>query len=196
MRAAAFLSRTIRQTTLISCTVLCTALIPAAAMHAQSSEASAAAKLRDEYMADMDSTHLKIIAIAAAIPESRYGWRPAPAVRSVSEVLMHLTGEWYYYCPLSVAAKPPTDFGVPREHLAALEKLSTKAEVTAQLEQSWTYCRAALAAADPAQLTGRYKPWNATLSQAAFGMTGDQHEHLGQLIAYARSVGVTPPWSK
>ena len=25
---------------------------------------------------------------------------------------------------------------------------------------------------------------------------GDQHEHLGQLIAYARSNGVKPPWSK
>ena len=24
----------------------------------------------------------------------------------------------------------------------------------------------------------------------------DQHEHLGQSIAYARSNGVTPPWSK
>lgn len=25
---------------------------------------------------------------------------------------------------------------------------------------------------------------------------GDQHEHLGQSIAYARSNGVVPPWSK
>jgi uncharacterized damage-inducible protein DinB len=27
-------------------------------------------------------------------------------------------------------------------------------------------------------------------------MDGDLHEHLGQLIAYARSVGVKPPWTK
>jgi len=25
---------------------------------------------------------------------------------------------------------------------------------------------------------------------------GDQHEHLGQSIAYARTNGVIPPWSK
>jgi hypothetical protein len=25
---------------------------------------------------------------------------------------------------------------------------------------------------------------------------GDQHEHLGQSIAYARTNGVVPPWSK
>jgi uncharacterized damage-inducible protein DinB len=163
---------------------------------AQSVDSGAVTRLRDEYVADLDSVHVKIVALASAIPEAKYRWRPAAGVRSVSEVLMHLTGEWFYYCPLSVAAKPPADFGVPRERLAALEKLSGKADVTAQLQQSWTYCRAALAGADPTQLAGRYKPWNVTLGQAAFGMTGDQHEHLGQLVAYARSIGVTPPWSK
>jgi hypothetical protein len=32
--------------------------------------------------------------------------------------------------------------------------------------------------------------------RVALLFSGDQHEHLGQLIAYARSLGVTPPWSK
>jgi hypothetical protein len=27
-------------------------------------------------------------------------------------------------------------------------------------------------------------------------MAGDLHEHLGQLIAYARMNGIKPPWSK
>jgi hypothetical protein len=48
----------------------------------------------------------------------------------------------------------------------------------------------------PAELTATYKPWGTPLDQAAFIMTGDLRGHLGQLIAYARSVGVTPPWSK
>lgn len=29
-----------------------------------------------------------------------------------------------------------------------------------------------------------------------FILSGHTHEHLGQLIAYARSNGVVPPWSK
>ena len=33
-------------------------------------------------------------------------------------------------------------------------------------------------------------------AKSAFSMAGDLHEHLGQLITYARSVGVKPPWSK
>ena len=65
-----------------------------------------------------------------------------------------------------------------------------------QLTKGWAYYVAQMKQVDASKLTGRYAPWNTTLAEAAFGMTGDQHEHLGQLIAYARSVGVTPPWSK
>ena len=50
--------------------------------------------------------------------------------------------------------------------------------------------------ADAAHLTKAYKPWGVPLDKAAFSMAGDLHEHMGQLIAYARSVGVKPPWTK
>ena len=159
-------------------------------------DAKSAALVRDQYLADIDTVHVKLLALANAIPADKYTWRPGEGVRSISEVLMHVASEWYFYGPLSVAGKPPADFGVPRETLPKLEKITDKAAVLAELDKSWAHCKAQLAGADPAQLTGRYKPWNATLAQAAFGMTGDQHEHLGQLIAYARSVGVKPPWSK
>jgi uncharacterized damage-inducible protein DinB len=35
-----------------------------------------------------------------------------------------------------------------------------------------------------------------TEQDAVMFILEDQHEHLGQLIAYARSNGVVPPWSK
>ena len=35
-----------------------------------------------------------------------------------------------------------------------------------------------------------------TKQGAAFMLIFDQHEHLGQSIAYARSNSVVPPWSK
>ena len=160
-------------------------------------DAKSAAHLRERYLTDMDSVHSKFMQLANAIPEDKYGWRPVPGVRSVSEVLMHVVSEWLFYGPMSVGAKPPEDFGVPKETLPKLEKDYTKkAEVIEQLNKSWTYFAAQLKAADPATLVATYPPWNVTLAEAAFGMTGDQHEHLGQLIAYARSIGVKPPWSK
>ena len=159
-------------------------------------DAKSALHLRNEYSADLDTVHVKIVALANAIPADKYSWRPAPGVRSISETLMHIASEWFYYVPGSVGGKPPADFGVPRETIPALEKIATKSEVVAQLNKSWTHSKAVLAAADASQLTGSYKPWGLPLDQSAFSMAGDLHEHLGQLIAYARSIGVKPPWSK
>jgi uncharacterized damage-inducible protein DinB len=159
-------------------------------------DAKSAAHLRDKYLADLDTVHVKIVALATAIPEDKYGWRPTAGVRSVSEVLMHVASEWYYYAPKSVAANAPANFGEPKEALPKLEKITGKREVLDQLNKSWTHCKAQVSSVDAAQLTGRYKPWDMTLDEAAFSMSGDLHEHLGQLIAYARSAGVTPPWSK
>ena len=160
-------------------------------------DAKAATHLRERYLTDMDSVHSRFMPLANAIPEDKYSWRPAAGVRSVSEVLMHVVSEWLFFGPRSVGGKEPADFGAPREALPKLEKEHTaKADVIDQLKKSWSYFEAQVKATDPAKLTGKYPPWNVSLAEAAFGMTGDQHEHLGQLIAYARSIGVTPPWSK
>ncbi|MDB4892377.1 MAG: DinB-like domain protein, partial [Gemmatimonadetes bacterium] len=59
-------------------------------------DAKAAAVVRDEYRADLDTVHAKIMALANAIPEDKYSWRPSPGVRSVSEVLMHVATEYYF----------------------------------------------------------------------------------------------------
>jgi hypothetical protein len=76
--------------------------------------AKAAAAVRDEYMADLDTVHAKIMALVNAIPEGKYSWRPSAGVRSVSEVLMHVATEYSYYVPGSVGGKPPADFGPQR----------------------------------------------------------------------------------
>lgn len=173
------------------------AIAPTRVAVAQASQdVTDASRLLGQYASDMDSVHVKLAALADAIPEDKYGWRPASGVRSVAEVFMHLAGEWYFYCPRSVGGNQPGDFGAPPAKLTALEKIGAKHEVIAEMQKSWAYCKAQLASANPANLTGKYKPWNMTLGDAAFGMVGDQHEHLGQLITYARSVGVKPPWSK
>ena len=172
------------------------AALPRSAAAQDVVDARGATYLRDSYLVDLDTTHSKIMALARAIPADKYSWRPAAGVRSVSEVLMHVAGEYYFFMPMSLAGKAPADFGAPREKLPELEKIADKAQVIAELEKSWAHGRAQVAGADPAQLTGRYRPWNATIGQAAFVMSGDLHEHLGQLIAYARAVGVKPPWSK
>ena len=187
-----------RRSYLFGAVVIAGALLPARASFAQDPfDAKSAAHVRQEFVLDMDTLHVKIVALAKAIPADKYGWRPAPGVRSISEALMHVAGEWYFWAPSSMAGKPPADFGDPKTKLPALEKdVTTKDAVVAELEKSWAHCSTQLRATDASMLTGKYKPWNTTVDAAAFGMAGDLHEHLGQLIAYARSVGVRPPWSK
>ena len=159
-------------------------------------DAKSATFVRDRYLTDLDTLHAKVMALAEAIPEDKYAWRPSAGVRSVSEAFMHIASEWYYFTPMSVAAKAPDNFGTPREALPKLEQITKKSEVISELNKSWTHCRAQVSGVDASKLTGTYKPWNVSLPEAAFAMAGDLHEHLGQLIAYARANGVTPPWSK
>lgn len=160
-------------------------------------DARGADHVRNAYLADMDTVHVKIVALAKAIPADKYAWRPSAGVRSVSEVLMHVVGEWYFWGPRSMAGDAPAGFGDPKIKLPALEKEVTgKDTVLSELEKSWQHCATQLKATDAAALVGSYAPWNAPVDVAALLMSGDMHEHLGQLIAYARSVGVAPPWSK
>jgi uncharacterized damage-inducible protein DinB len=181
----------------IALAAIATALVvaPARSLGAQVAlDAKSAAHVRDSYLADLDTVHRKVLALANAIPADKYSWRPTQGVRSIAEVLTHIAGEWYFYAPSSVAAHPPAGF--TRASMAKLDSVTAKADVIKELEKSWTHCKAAIGQADPSKLTSKYDPWKQNLDEAAFVMSGDLHEHLGQLIAYARSVGVKPPWSK
>ncbi|MEO7962528.1 MAG: DinB family protein [Gemmatimonadaceae bacterium] len=172
-------------------------LVAPAALHAQDSlDVKSARLILSEYRIDLTLVHDKVWALAEAIPTEKYAWRPTASVRSVSEVLMHVAGEWFYICPISVGGKPPADFGAPREAMPKLEKITSKSEVLEQLQKSWAFCTAAFGSADPTKLLGKYEPVKMSLARAVLRVGGDQHEHVGQLITYARSVGVTPPWSK
>ena len=76
--------------------LVATALVaPMQGARAQTEELNtrAAVHARDQYIADLDTLHAKFVALVNAIPEDKYGWRPAPGVRSVSEVLMHVASE-------------------------------------------------------------------------------------------------------
>jgi uncharacterized damage-inducible protein DinB len=163
-------------------------------------DAKAVAQIKKSYLTDLDTLRSKFLQLANAIPADKYSWRPAAGVRSISEVFMHVAGEWYHWAPSSIGGKPPADYPATGKDIMAkletLEKITAKAEVIDQLNKSWAHCKAQINAADPAKLTGKYDPWKTTIDAAALGMAGDLHEHLGQLVAYARSVGVKPPWSK
>lgn len=153
--------------------------------------------VRKQFVEDLDSLQSKFLALSEAIPAEKYSWRPAPGVRSIGEAFMHVASEFYVYAPMAYgAARSPV---IPRgqEAFKNFESKSTKADVKKHLVEGFAYTKQTIGAIDPAGLIGTQKLFGGdhTIIETSFAMTDDLHEHLGQLIAYARMNGVKPPWS-
>ena len=178
------------------CAVLAATTQPARAQEAP--DRASVVAMRTEYLSDLDTLQTKFLALANAIPADKYSWRPAPGVRSIGEVFMHVASEWYVYVPISYGAERSPVVGKGEEAFKKFESASTKPDVLKHLKEGFAYGRAAVANLDPAQLTGKRKLFgqDITIFSSSLGMADDLHEHLGQLIAYARVNGVKPPWSK
>jgi uncharacterized damage-inducible protein DinB len=179
--------------------VMILALPGALAAQAQVPNTTDAVEIRKQFTNDLDTLYTKFYALANAIPEDKYAWRPAPGVRSIGEVFMHVASEFYVWTPLSYGAKPsPVIPDQSDSSMHKFEMMSTKADVLKHLKASFAYTQATLAALPPSSLAGGKKLFGGTYTiiETSFGMGGDLHEHLGQLIAYARENGIKPPWSK
>lgn len=180
-------------------TIVALALVAPAAAHAQySPDRATAFEMRKEFLSDLDSLHAKFTALAEAFPADKYSWRPAPGVRSVGEVFMHVASEFYFYTPAIFGAVPSPVVEGNRAGFEKFEKMSSKPEVLKHLKEGFAYGRQAVAVLEEAKITGVHKIFghDRQVIEMSFDMTDDLHEHLGQLIAYARMNGVKPPWSK
>ncbi len=181
--------------TLSLASIVCLAAAPARAQDVISKDDAALVKA--SFLFDLENVRAKFVALAEAFPQDKYTWRPMDGVRSVSEVLMLAAMEGYSFIPTSFGAKPAN---IPREDMAKLRTLTDKAQVIEHLNKGFAHAKAELTALDPATLTARRKimisPNPLAVTDIALGIGGDLHEHLGQMIAYARMNHIVPPWSK
>jgi len=145
---------------------------------------------RAEFLRDLADVEKKIVDLATAMPAEKYSWRPAPGVRSVSEVYMHIAGGNYVMASF-VGMKPPAS------DEQALERVTDKARVLAELKKSFAHIRTAALRTSDDDLDKRIRMFgNDTTERGAFlNALTHLHEHLGQSVAYARINGVVPPWS-
>ena len=134
----------------------------------------------------------QLIALAEATPAEKFSWRPAPGVRSTSEVYMHIVMANFYL--LSVTGpKMPSDLKQDAE-----KTVTSKAEVIAWLKRSLEAVKQAHSTADLKDMSRKVKVSgrDATVDGMYLRIIVHANEHMGQLIAYARMTGVVPPWSK
>jgi len=148
---------------------------------------------RSEVLAEVMIQEDKFTRLAEAIPADKYTWRPAPDVRSFAEVFMHVSAANYNLYKV-VGTPPPTGFD-----LKGLEKSTTdKAKVIATLKDSFAHAKAAIKAMPDADLDKSLDWFGGKNTQRGILLFIVRHaaEHLGQSIAYARFVGVVPPWTE
>ncbi|MEP6689730.1 MAG: DinB family protein [Gemmatimonadaceae bacterium] len=159
---------------------------------------AAALEVRKQFLADIDSLNAKFMALAEAIPADKYAWRPGPGVRSVGEAFMHVASEYYTYAPAAFGATRSPVIERSKEGFQKFEAMSSKPEVLKHLKEGFAFTKTSISALDPAAITGTHKLFGGdrTIIETSLGVVDDLHEHMGQLIAYARANGVKPPWSK
>lgn len=164
-----------------------TAFVTIAALTAAPSQAQPAQTIQAALSKEAGTLSDKFTGMARVMA-GKYDWRPAQGVRSVGEVFNLIVMENGILAGTLTGAtggERPAPITDPERLQEALKTSYANLQQTV----------AGLSDADlkaPVKLFGR----DMTREGAIRYLFADQHEHLGQSIAYARSNGVVPPWSK
>jgi uncharacterized damage-inducible protein DinB len=151
-----------------------------------------------DVLAPLNELESKVMALAKAVPEDKYGWRPAAGVRSFGEVFLHIAASNKMI--LTIAAKQPTGEELKKltdEESAGDKKHLSRAETLEALTQSFAAARKAIEPLRSGGLSHDAEFFGQRTTRRGVYVFMDAHiaEHLGQLIAYARMNGIVPPWA-
>ena len=125
----------------------------------------------------------------ARVMSGKYDWKPAQGVRSVADVFNLIVRENGLLAGVLSGTPNPE---------AKLAPITDPEKMQEALKASYLNLQKAITALSDNDLQTPVKLFGHDLTKqgAVMLLLGDQHEHLGQSIAYARSNGVVPPWSK
>ena len=122
-------------------TLLLFALLSTATMHAQNEG------LWEGYDGEWSVVSRQLLALTEATPAEKFSWRPAPGVRSIGEVYMHIVEANFYLLSKAGGPKFPDDYKEGMD-----KSVTSKPEVIAWLKRSLEVVKQAHAKATPADL--------------------------------------------
>ncbi|MGQ0639693.1 MAG: DinB family protein [Gemmatimonadaceae bacterium] len=176
--------------------------LTAAAMLAISAVSSAqTAPVIADLLIDVGQVEEKMLQLAKAMPADKFDWRPGTGVRSFGEVVLHVAADNYLIPAVAgVEADPSTGIkGSDYNTAVAYEqrKMARDAAI-AEMEKSFAHLKRAMQGVTAQRLGEKVTMFGQTftIQQTWILATTHLHEHLGQVIAYARTNGVKPPWSR
>ncbi len=133
-----------------------------------------------------------IVQLAEAFTEVQYDWRPMDGVDSAGEAILHIAST-NYAIGLRLGFAPPDDVFIMK-----ITEIKGKENIINAFKKSNKYIQDVLTEVKTKNLSNEIDMGFAKMSTLEGLLTILEHnaEHKGQLIAYARSNNITPPWSK
>jgi hypothetical protein len=173
--------------------------LPSAPLRAQTAVSDSAefAAWRQVQQADIDALRKKLMALAKAVPADKLAWRPMEGTRSFREVFAHVAAEGNTETAMFGRPLPPGSLADFDAEEARLKKLPDD-QLIPVMDRAMQSLSTTLGGLSRATLNSPIKYYGqSTLPRVAATYTlNDLHEHLGQLVAYARMNSIVPPWSR
>jgi len=141
-----------------------------------------------ELVATWQRAAADLIDVAEAMPEDKYGYKPAPEISTYRDQLVHVTGLTQRFIDSAKGTKSD-----PTHEHAAMKK----AEVIALLKQTLQTGQETLGSLTDAQLLEQVKfPFGDRMVTRFTFWMGPLYQvrnHYGQLVVYLRLNGIVPP---
>jgi len=146
---------------------------------------------------DIDGLREKFMALAKAVPANKLGWRPMEGTRSFHDVFAHVAAEGNTETAMFGGKLPAGSLADFDAEEARLGKLPDD-QLIAVMDKAMQSLSATLAglSLDKMNTSITYYGQPALPRIATTYTLNDLHEHLGQLVSYARMNQIVPPWSK
>lgn len=159
--------------------------------------ADSPASFKSDLLGQIEYVQKQIMSLHEAVPQDKFGWRPADGVRSVGEVYNHIAFGNYGLFSFAGYA-PPQGIEISMEKAEEWDKgVTDKKGIAERLAASFEHLKAQVKKMSDEELEKETMFFGNKLTVRSLLLTilSHLHEHLGQSVAYARMNGVVPPWT-
>ncbi len=173
-------------------------------------ESNPLTNFQKEYLWELSIPRVQLLALADALPDEAYGWHPAQDARTFSEVLVHIaagmmmllyhaeayTQEVMEFCGPLEGEGMPLWVEMVHQSIAKEKSITRKSDVIALLKQAFAVVEREFRSTTEARLEGTrvFGGETTTARRIYLRILTHTHEHMGQVVAYAREMGFHVPW--